>query len=111
MIRPPLTDPRLRLDRPLYYLLNARDAVCAWQVWQGECVLLFTSSNAAATFADSSGIQDRPPLVFSSSRSEFLTRAGRYFEQGFIGGLIDPTVGPGQTAFVGFEVGRWAQGA
>jgi hypothetical protein len=101
-----LTDPWLRLDRPLYYLLNADGALCVGQVWQGECVLLFTSPAAAAAFADSAGVEARPSLVFSRSRAEFLMQARRSFGQGFIGGLIDPSTQIGETAFLGFDVDR-----
>jgi hypothetical protein len=101
-----LTDPRLRLDRPLYYLLNADGAICAGRVWQGECVLLFTSPATAARFADSAGVEAQPSHVFSRSRSEFLTQARRSFGEGFIGGLIDPTTQIGETAFLGFDVDR-----
>jgi hypothetical protein len=103
---PTRTDPRVRLDRPLYYLLNADGGVCAGRVWQGECVLLFTSPAAAATFAGSADVEARPSLVFSRSRSEFLMQARRSFGEGFIGGLIDPTTQIGETAFLGFDVDR-----
>jgi hypothetical protein len=101
-----LTDPRLRLDRPLYYLLNAEGGICVGQVWQGECVLLFTSPGAAVRFAEAAGVEARPSLVFSRSRSEFLMQARRSFGEGFIGGLIDPTTETGETAFLGFDVDR-----
>jgi len=101
-----LTDPRSRLDRPLYCLLTAKDTIGAGRVWQGICVLLFTSPALVAAFADWSGVEARPPVVFSRSRPEFLRQARRSFEKGFIGGLIDPTPGTGQTAFLGFDVDR-----
>ena len=103
---PVLSDPRTRLDRPLYCLLDAAGALCAGQVWQGECVLLFTSPAAAATFARSAGFEVRPPQVFSRGRSEFLKQARGSFRQGFIGGLIDPTTRTGEIAFLGFDVDR-----
>jgi hypothetical protein len=75
-------------------------------VWQGNCILLFTSPDAAAAFANWSGVEAQPPLVFSRSRSEFLLQAGRAFGRGFIGGLIDLTPDAGETEFVGFDVDR-----
>jgi hypothetical protein len=106
-----LTDPRLRLDRPLYYLLNADGTTCTGRVWQGECVLLFTSPGAAATFAGSAGVEAQPSHVFSRSRTEFLTQARRSFGEGFIGGLIDPTTQIGETEFLGFDVDQRQGGA
>lgn len=105
------SDPQLRLDGPLYCLLDAEGALCTGQVWQGECVLLFTSPAAAAAFAVSTEVQAQSPRVFSRSRPEFLTQAGRSFEQGLIGGLIDPTARTGETAFLGFDVDRRQGGA
>jgi hypothetical protein len=103
---PTLAPTQARLDRPLYCLLTAADTICAGRVWQGRCVLLFTSPAAAIGFADWTGVDAQPPIVFSRSHSEFLTQARRSFGQGFIGGLIDPTIRLGETAFLGFDVGR-----
>jgi hypothetical protein len=86
--------------------LNAQNVLCSARIYHGECVLLFTSSAAVAAFADSSGVKAGVTLVFSRSRSEFLTQADRSFGQGFIGGLIDLTAVSGHTAFVGFDVDR-----
>jgi hypothetical protein len=92
------------LNRTFYHLRTAEGVICAGQVWQGMCLLLFTSPDAAAAFVDSTAIEARPPLIFSRSRSEFLAQAGRCFGQGFIGGLIDPSTRTGQTEFLGFDV-------
>jgi hypothetical protein len=92
------------LVRTLYYLRTADGAICAGQVWQGRCLLLFTSPAAAVAFAESSGVETASPLIFSRSRSEFLSQAGRCLGQGYIGGLIDPRGGTGRTAFLGFTV-------
>lgn len=97
---------RSQLDRPLFCLLQADGALCAAQVRQGVCVLLFTSAAAATAFADSVGIAVRPPRVFSRGRAEFLTQAGRSAREGFIGGLIDTLDGARETAFLGFDVDR-----
>lgn len=94
------------LERPLYFLLNAEGTICAGRVWQGDCILLFTSDAAATAFADLEGVEVRPPLVFSHGRSEFLRQAGRSFGQGYIGGLIDPIPGTRETDFVSFDVDR-----
>jgi hypothetical protein len=92
------------LGRTFYHLRTAEGAICAGQVWQGRCLLLFTSPATAAAFAEVSGIEARPPLLFSRSRSEFLAQAGQCFRAGFIGGLIDPSSGNERTEFLGFEV-------
>lgn len=68
------------------------------------CLLLFTSPAAAKEFADSTGVEAWPPLVFSRSRSEFVTQASRCFVCGFIGGLIDPGAGTGKTELLVFDV-------
>jgi hypothetical protein len=95
---------RFRLDRPLYCLLTADGAVCAGQVCEGECLLLFTSPAAASGFGEWTGIETRPPVVFSRSRAEFLAQARRSFGQSFIGGLVDPSSRLGEMVFLGFDV-------
>jgi hypothetical protein len=92
------------LCRTLYCLQTAEGAICAGRVWQGMCLLLFTSPVAASAFADMSGVEAWPPLVFSRSPSEFLTQAGRCFGRGFIGGLIDPIAGIGKTELLEFDI-------
>jgi hypothetical protein len=94
------------LDRPLYLLLTAEGDVHVGQVWQGTCLLLFTSPDSAAAFVSSSDGAGRPPLVFSRSRAEFLTQAGRAFGQGYIGGLVDLMPDVVATDFVGFDIDR-----
>jgi len=89
-------------DRTLYCLRTAEGDVCAGEVWQGTCLLLFTSPAAANAFATWAGVAARPPLVFSRCPAEFLTQAGRCFGRGFIGGLIDPGTGPGKTVLLAF---------
>jgi hypothetical protein len=96
---------RSRLERPLYFLRDLQGAICAAQVWQGDCILLFTSKAVAMAFADLGGAEVQPPFTFSRHRSEFLTQAVRSSGQGFIGGLIDLAPGARETAFVGFDVG------
>jgi hypothetical protein len=103
--------PGSHLGRTLYHLRTAEGATCAGRVWQGECLLLFTSQTAATAFVAATGLEARPPLIFSRSRSEFLTQAGRCFGQGFIGGLIDPSAGPGKTEFLGFDVEQRRRGS
>ncbi len=73
---------------------------------QGECLLLFTSLAAAAAYAAISELGIVAASVFSRTRPEFLAQASRSFGRGFIGGLIDLTVGRGGTAFVGFDIDR-----
>jgi len=93
-----------RLGRTLYCLQTAEGAICAGRVWQGTCLLLFTSPAAASAFADMSGVEAWPPLVFSRNPSEFWTQAVRCFGRGFIGGLIDPIAGIGKTELLEFDV-------
>jgi hypothetical protein len=103
---PSLTLHGSHLDRLLLVLLNTEGDICAGRVLQGDCILLFTSEVAAAAFADQTGVEARPPLVFSRSRQEFLLQARRSSAQGFVGALIDPNADARETAFVGFHVDR-----
>jgi len=103
---PTASGPGAPLGRTFYHLRTAEGAICAGQVWQGRCLLLFTSQTAAAAFADSTGVETRPPFIFSRSRSEFLAQARRCFGEGFIGGLIDTMGETGKTEFLGFDVER-----
>ena len=107
----PRPGPEAPLTRTLYHLRTAEGAVCAGRVRQGKCLLLFTSPAGAMAFAAETGVETRPPLIFSRSRAEFLAQAGRCFGQGFIGGLIDPRTGPGKTEFLGFDVEQRSRGS
>jgi hypothetical protein len=85
-------------------LQTAEGDLCAGRVWQGACLLLFTSPAAASAFADFNGVEAWPPLIFSRDLPEFLTQAGRCFGRGFIGGLIDPGTAVGKTELLVFDV-------
>jgi hypothetical protein len=110
VVFPTASVPGAQLARTFYHLRTVEGAICAGQVWQGRCLLLFTSQTAAAAFAYSTGVQTRPPLIFSRSRSEFLAQARRCFGEGFIGGLIDLGGGTGKSEFLGFDVERQQAG-
>lgn len=93
-----------RLSRTLYCLRTVEGSICAGRIWHGTCLLLFTSPAAASAFADMSGVEAWPPLVFSRNPAEFWTQAGRCFGRGFIGGLIDPIPGIERPEWLEFNV-------
>src|SRR5690242_7097497 len=64
VVLPTASVPGAYLSRTFYHLRTAEGAICAGQVWQGRCLLLFTSPTSAAAFAHSTGVRTRPPLIF-----------------------------------------------
>jgi hypothetical protein len=107
---PPRPVETAYLDRTFYHLRTAAGDLCAGRVWQGRCLLLFSSPRTAAAFAERTGVESGALLIFSCRRSEFLTQAAQCFGQGFIGGLIDARDGTGKTEFLSFDVARHSVG-
>lgn len=71
----------------------------------GECVLLFTSLDAANDFIN--GVEDEEelrlqPVVFSRSRKDFGRRARMAARMGVIGALFDPNPKTGVAPFLRF---------
>jgi len=71
----------------------------------GECVLLFTSLDAANDFisgADEGEDSSLRAVVFSRSRKDFGRRARMAASQGVIGALFDPSPKTGVAPFLRF---------
>ncbi len=97
--------PSSIFDHVLWRIQDVEGTWSRAEIPLGECVLLFTSMDAAHAFLDCCeelSRADLRPVIFSRSRKEFGRSAREANRLGLIGALIDPCPDGDEAPFLAF---------